>query len=93
MATNKQTEKKDGVFDSIKKVFTGGAEKATAPQTGKETAEKAPFKNKRPGLKRITITGPVAGKYLLPWNVGQTVFHDAKQADEMIANGDAKLAE
>jgi len=79
MATNKNNSRKKG-----------SAEQATAPQQGKETAEKAPFKEERKGMKRITITAPVAGKYLLPWNVGQTVFIEIKQANEMIANGDAK---
>jgi hypothetical protein len=82
MATNKKKPAKNAK-----------AEKATAPQTGKETAENAPFKNNRKGMRRITITAPVAGKYLLPWNIGQTVFHEAKQAAEMIANGDAIDAE
>ena len=36
------------------------------------------------GEVKIKIIAPVAGKFLLPYNVGQEVFHQANQADEMV---------
>lgn len=76
-----------------KKTRKPKAEKATAPQTGVENTSAKPFESPRAGLTRVTITKPVAGKYLLPWNIGQTVFIKTAQAKEMIENGDAILAE
>lgn len=42
------------------------------------------------GLVRVKIVHPVTGKFLLPYNVGQVVSLDEKQADELV---EARYAE
>lgn len=42
------------------------------------------------GDVKIKILAPVAGKFFLPYNVGQVVYHPAQQADEMV---EARYAE
>lgn len=41
---------------------------------------------------KVEILGPVAGKFLLPYNVGQVVTLESKQAEELINAGYAKKA-
>tara|TARA_R110002020_G_scaffold305180_1_gene520945 strand:+ start:74 stop:289 length:216 start_codon:yes stop_codon:yes gene_type:complete len=37
--------------------------------------------------KWVKITGPVAGRFLLPYNIDQEVSLETKQADELIETG------
>lgn len=43
--------------------------------------------------KKIQITAPVAAKFLLPYNIGQVVELEEKQADELIAGNCARTLE
>lgn len=45
----------------------------------------------KPKKVKIKILKPVAGKYLLSHNVGDTVSIDAKQAEEIVENKDAEF--
>lgn len=38
-------------------------------------------------VKKVKITGPVAGRFLLPYNIDQEVEIEAKQADEIVESG------
>ena len=40
-----------------------------------------------PKAFKIKITRPVAGVFLLPYNVDQVIMHEAKQAQQMIDLG------
>jgi len=58
----------------------------------KPMAEKIPKPRKKAAPKNINVTilKPVAGEFLLPFNIGQKVSLPASQADEMIARGYAE---
>ena len=43
-----------------------------------------------PKYLKIRITRPPAGVFMLPYNVGQVVSHEIKQAQEMIDLGYAE---
>lgn len=49
------------------------------------------LKMAKPKKVKIKILKPVAGKYLLSHNVGDTVSIDAKQAEEIVENKDAEF--
>lgn len=46
---------------------------------------------KNPKMSKIKILKSVAGRYLLSYNIGEEVMHEAKQAAEMVENKDAKF--
>ena len=53
----------------------------------KTTEKKSETKDKK---KVEILCDNASGKYLIPWNRGQKTELEAKQADELIAAGDAK---
>lgn len=67
-------------------------EKAAAEAKAKEEAEAAEKAAAKPKKLKVVITSPVAGKYNMPYNVGQTVMLDEKQALELIEEKAAKKA-
>lgn len=58
--------------------------------TDVKTDSKTNRTENKKGEVKIKILAPVAGKFLLPYNVGQVVHHPALQADEMV---EARYAE
>lgn len=62
---------------------------ATAKHINKETAEaNDPRKQvKASGTMKIKITGPIAGRFSLSANVGETISIEKKQAEEIISSG------
>lgn len=60
-----------------------------SPGNKKKTTKK-PKAEKAKKVKVEILVDNLAGKYLLPWNKGQKVELEAKQAEEMIAAEDAK---
>lgn len=71
------------------------AENATAPQKGKETADKNPVKAavKKPKKVLVRFLKSPAGMYFLPWNVGQEIFFDRDQAEQMESTGHCEIVE
>ena len=69
------------------------AKEAAAAKLAVEAKEAADAKKLKSATKKVKVhilASNLAGKYLLPYNPGQEVKLDAKQAEELIAAGDAK---
>jgi hypothetical protein len=71
------------------------AENATASHKGKETADKNPVKQtvKKTSKVMVRFTKSPAGMYFLPWNVGQEIFVDRNQSEQMEATGHCEILE
>lgn len=88
----KETEVKDAqeVTETSKENTT--ANPAEVKETKKPAAKKKAKKTTSKKKKIKVLASNLAGKYLLPYNPGQVVELEAKQAQEMIDAGDAKEA-
>lgn len=88
--TIEDLQKEAGVL----KIDTTGLEtiEAIAEAINAKKAADAADKPKKKKKLKIEILKPVAGRYRLSANIGDTISIDEDQAEEMINNGDAKKA-
>ena len=76
----------------VLKIDTTGLETIEAIAEAINAKKAADAKPKKKKKLKVEILKPVAGRYRLSANIGDTISIDEDQADEMINNGDAKKA-